>query len=127
MPQELCSFCRKVRRLLQPQAYANLHWGPLFIRLEAEPHNSSVKESSHGCGNGMQQFIGRTLTTTTRALIRALINDRASLSHPLNIGVAFPYPHLQEDKGKVTKARKERKDKRNILEDVLIAFSLTEN
>lgn len=66
----------------------------------------------------MQQFIGRTLTTTTRALIRALINDRASLYRPLNIGVAFPYSHLQEDKGKVTKARQEKKDVRNILENV---------
>lgn len=73
LAQELCGFCRKVRRLLQPRAYANLHWGLLFIRLETEPHNSYVKESGHGCENGMQQFIGRTLTTTSIALIRAVI------------------------------------------------------
>lgn len=106
--QELCSLRRKARRLLPPQAYANLLQGLLFIRMESEPHSSYGKEKGHSCGNGMQQFFGRILPTTT--LIRAIISDRVSLylHLPPNIGVAFPHSHLQEDKGKAKQSKRGR-------------------
>lgn len=64
----------------------------------------------------MKELIGRKLPATT--LIRAVINDGAALYLALNIAVAFSHSHLQEDKGKVRKARQEREDKRNIFESI---------